>query len=69
MPDEPSRKSISEEWFLRGENDLQSAGLLFQQGGPTDTIGCQVSPAEAACQGQSLEFREHLKTINSSPSL
>jgi HEPN domain-containing protein len=38
MPDKPSQKSISEEWFLRGEHDLQSAKLLLQQGGPTDTI-------------------------------
>jgi HEPN domain-containing protein len=38
MPDKPSHKSISEEWFLRGEHDLQSAKLLLQQGGPTDTV-------------------------------
>ena len=38
MPDKPSQKSISEEWFLRGEHDLQSAKLLLQQGGATDTI-------------------------------
>lgn len=38
MQDKPGRKNISEEWFLRGEHDLHSARLLFQQGGPTDTI-------------------------------
>jgi len=38
MLDKPSQKSISDEWFLRGEHDLQSAKLLLQQGGHTDTI-------------------------------
>lgn len=38
MQDKPNRERISAEWFLRGEHDLQSAKLLLQQGGPTDTI-------------------------------
>lgn len=45
MPDKPSQIRISEEWFKRGEHDLQSVKLLFQQGGPTDTIAVLLQQA------------------------
>lgn len=38
MGDKPSQENIREEWFLRGEHDLQSAKLLLQHEGPTNTI-------------------------------
>jgi len=49
MPDKPNHKSISEEWFLCGEHDLQSAELLLQQGGPTDTIAILAQQAAENC--------------------
>lgn len=49
MPDKPNHKSISEAWFLRGEHDLQSAELLLQQGGPTDTIAILAQQAAEKC--------------------
>jgi HEPN domain-containing protein len=45
MPDKPGSGSISEEWLLRGEHDLQSARLLYEQEGPTDTIAILLQQA------------------------
>ena len=45
MPDRPSSTSSSMEWLVRGEHDLQSARLLLQQDGPTDTIAILLQQA------------------------
>jgi HEPN domain-containing protein len=37
MPGE-SNKNESEDWFLHGDNDFQSAKLLFKNKGPTENI-------------------------------
>ena len=38
MPDESMQRAIRQEWFLRGEHDFQSAGILLKQNGHSDTI-------------------------------
>ncbi|MBI2907923.1 MAG: HEPN domain-containing protein [Chloroflexi bacterium] len=45
MPDSPDRKTIAAEWFDRGDHDIDSAKLLFQQGGHTDTIAVLIQQA------------------------
>jgi HEPN domain-containing protein len=45
MPDESMQKAIRQEWFLRGEHDFQSAGLLLKQNGHTDTIAVLIQQA------------------------
>lgn len=42
MPDKPN---IEKEWFLRGDHDLESATLLFEQGGYTDTVAVLLQQA------------------------
>ncbi len=41
----PDRAKLAKEWFVRGDHDLQSARLLLNQGGPTDTIGVLIQQA------------------------
>ena len=45
MPDKPNQNNIGKEWFLRGDRDLESARLLFEQGGYTDTVAVLLQQA------------------------
>lgn len=41
----PDRAKLAEEWFMRGDHDLESAKLLLNQKGHTDTIGFLIQQA------------------------
>jgi HEPN domain-containing protein len=45
MPDESIQKAITQEWFLRGEHDFQSADILRKQNGHADTIAVLIQQA------------------------
>jgi HEPN domain-containing protein len=45
MPDESPQKALTQEWFLRGEHDLQSADILLKQNGHADTVAILIQQA------------------------
>ena len=45
MPDEIMQKAVTQEWFLRGEHDFQSADILLKQDGHADTIAVLIQQA------------------------
>ena len=45
MPEKPNQQGTADQWFTVGGHDLQSAKLLFEQQGPTDTITVLIQQA------------------------
>jgi HEPN domain-containing protein len=45
MPDNNLQKALTQEWFLRGEHDFQSADILLKQNGHADTIAVLIQQA------------------------
>lgn len=45
MPDNQNHNNVEVNWYSRGEHDLESAKLLFREGGYTDTIAVLLEQA------------------------
>jgi HEPN domain-containing protein len=64
MPADPEQKEI-EDWFLHGDNDFQSAKVLFKNNGPTDNIAFSLQQAvEKYMKGYLLSKGWKLKKIH-----